>query len=75
MGYSSRRGLAALRKARTKLDRIYFEKLDPNDDLHEFLVKLAIIEGNLKIADEEGLSVATIPSWERLEKLRKELRR
>lgn len=70
MGYSSKRGFAALRMARTALDHIYFEKIDPNDDLYEFRVRLSIIEENLKIADEEGLAVATRPSWKRLQKLR-----
>ena len=74
MGYSSKRGLAALRKARTELDHIYFEKLDPDDDLREFLMKLSTIEDNLTIADEEGLSVATMSSWERFQELRKGLK-
>jgi hypothetical protein len=70
MGYSSTRGMAALRMARTALDHIIFEKIDPNDDLHEFQVRLSIIERNLTIADEKGLSAATRPSWKRLQKLR-----
>lgn len=70
MGYSSTRGMAALRMARTDLDKLIHQKLDPNDDLYEFLVKLSTIKGNLKIADEEGLSVATRTLWEKLHELR-----
>jgi len=70
MGYTSKRGFAALRQAKTELDNIEYMKITADFGTRGIVVlhcKFATIEGNLKIADKEGLSIATKELWDRLQ--------